>query len=68
MRLIYLSGEKTESDLGPMHGTGIVKITVVSNSGEKIWRRNFGLQFSVFPLNIQSAHNKCEINVAQSSK
>ena len=65
MRVIYLSEEKTERDLGPMHATGIVKITVVSNSGKKkIWTA-VKLWVAVFPLNI---FNLLTINVAQSSK
>lgn len=52
MRVIYLSEEKTERDLGPLHAaTGIVKITVVSNSGKKIWTA-VKLWVAVFPLNI----------------
>ena len=65
MRVIYLSEEKTERDLGPMHAAGIVKITVVSNSGKKIWTAAVKLWVAVFPLNI---FNLLTINVAQSSK
>ena len=65
MRVIYLSEEKTERDLGPMHATGIVKITVVSNSGKKIWTAAVKLWVAVFPLTI---FNLLTINVAQSSK
>ena len=66
MRVIYLSEEKTERDLGPMHATGIVKITVVSNSGKKIWTAAVKLWVAVFPLN--NIFNLLTINVAQSSK
>ena len=60
MRVIYLSEEKTERDLGPMHAAGIVKITVVSNSGKKDLDSSGETLGCSFPFeHFQSAHNKC---------
>ena len=69
MWVIYLSGE-TQRNPALMQDARIIKckITALSQISEEKYWTDQELWVAVFPLNIQSGHNKWEINVAQSSK